>query len=232
MSEYLVTGGTGFIASYIIKSLLELGHTVRTTVRNPRDEEKVGFLWEFQGAKQRLKILQADLTVEGSFDEAVNGVDGVFHTASPVLVPQDHNIQETLVDPIIKGTTNVMSSCAKSKATLKRIVLTSSCSSIRYRFDATEASPLNESHWSDPEYCKRFNLWYGYAKTLGEREAWRIAEEKGLDLVVVNPSFVVGPLLGPKPTSTLLPVSAKNPLTTQKNISALLQWRRYSIPSP
>lgn len=121
------------------------------------DEEKVGFLWELEGAKQRLKIFQADLTVEGSFDNAVNGVDGVFHTASPVLVPQDHNIQETLVDPIIKGTTSVMNSCAKSK-TLKRIVLTSSCSSIRYRFDATEASPLNESHWSDPDFCKRFNV--------------------------------------------------------------------------
>ncbi|KAF2594637.1 hypothetical protein F2Q70_00045094 [Brassica cretica] len=208
MSEYLVTGGTGFIASYIIKLLLELGHTVRTTVRNPQDEEKVGFLWELKGAKERLKMFKADLTAEGSFDEAVNGVDGVFHTASPVIVPQDHNIQETLVDPIIKGTTNVMNSCAKSKTTLKRIVLTSSCSSIRYRFDATKASPLNESHWSDPDYCKRFNLWYAYAKTLGEKEAWRIAEEKGLNLVVVNPSFVVGPLLGPKPTSTLLYILA------------------------
>jgi len=47
-------------------------------------------------------------------------------------------------------------------------------------------------------------LWYAYAKTLGEREAWRIAEENGLDLVVVNPSFVVGPLLAPQPASTLL----------------------------
>ncbi|CAN8238868.1 unnamed protein product [Cochlearia groenlandica] len=207
MAEYLVTGGTGFIASNIVKSLLELGHNVRTTVRDPRDEEKVGFLWELKGAKQRLKIYKADLTVEGSFDEAMNGVDGVFHTASPVLVPHDHNIQETLVDPIIKGTTNVMNSCAKSN-TLKRIVLTSSCSSIRYRFDATKASPLNESHWSDPNYCKQFNLWYGYAKTIGEKEAWRIAKEKGLNLVVVNPSFVVGPLLGPKPTSTLLMILA------------------------
>ena len=122
------------------------------------DEEKVGFLWELKGAKERLKMFKADLTAEGSFDEPVNGVDGVFHTASPVIVPQDHNIQETLVDPIIKGTTNVMNSCAKSKTTLKRIVLTSSCSSIRYRFDATKASPLNESHWSDPDYCKRFNV--------------------------------------------------------------------------
>lgn len=96
----------------------------------------------------------------------------------------------------------MLNSCIK--ANVKRVVLTSSCSSIRYRDDVQQVSPLNESHWSDPEYCKRYNLWYAYAKTLGEREAWRIAEESGLDLVVVNPSFVVGPLLAPQPASTLL----------------------------
>lgn len=58
---------------------------------------KVGFLWEFNGAKERLKIMKADLTVEGSFDEAVQGVDGVFHTASPVVVPQDDNIKAKLL---------------------------------------------------------------------------------------------------------------------------------------
>lgn len=47
-------------------------------------------------------------------------------------------------------------------------------------------------------------LWYAYAKTVGEREAWEIAKESGMDLVVVNPSFVVGPLLAPQPSSTLL----------------------------
>lgn len=55
--------------------------------------EKVGFLWELNGAKDRLKIMKADLLLEGSFDEAIEGVDGVFHTASPVLVPYDTNIQ-------------------------------------------------------------------------------------------------------------------------------------------
>lgn len=58
---------------------------------------KVGFLWEFNGAKERLKIMKADLTIEGSFDEAVQGVDGVFHTASPVVVPQDDNIKAKLL---------------------------------------------------------------------------------------------------------------------------------------
>lgn len=171
-------------------------------MRNPGDVEKVGFLTELSGAKERLKILKADLLVEGSFDEAVRGVDGVFHMASPVLIPYDENVQQNLIDPCIKGTLNVLNSCVK--ATVKHFVLTSSCSSIRYRDDVQEVCPLNESHWTDLEYCKRYKLWYAYAKTIAEREAWRIAKENGMDLVVVNPSFVVGPLLAPQPTSTLL----------------------------
>ncbi|CAL5399637.1 unnamed protein product [Camellia sinensis] len=202
MAEYCITGGTGFIAAYLVKSLLEKGHFVRATVRDPENVEKVGFLWELSGAKERLKIFKADLMVEGSFDKAIEGVDGVFHTASPVFATDDHNVQETLIDPTIKGTLNVLSSCTKASS-VKRVVLTSSCSAVRYRDDVQQVSPLDESHWSDLEYCKRYNLWYAYAKTTAEKEAWRVAEESGIDLVVVNPSFVVGPLLAPKPTSTL-----------------------------
>ncbi|XP_057509337.1 tetraketide alpha-pyrone reductase 2-like isoform X1 [Actinidia eriantha] len=202
MGEYCVTGGTGLIAAYLIKSLLENGHTVRTTVRCPENAEKVGFLWELKGAKERLKIFEADLMVQGSFDRAIQGVDGVFHTASPVFVPYDHNVQARLIDPCIKGTLNVLGSCTKASS-VRRVVLTSSCSSIRCRDDVQRVSPLNESHWSDLEHCKRNNLWYAYAKTVAEKEAWKIAEESGIDLVVVNPAFVVGPLLAPQPTSSL-----------------------------
>ncbi|MBA0804607.1 hypothetical protein Gohar_004180 [Gossypium harknessii] len=200
MAEYCVTGGTGFIAAYLVKSLLEKGCFVRTTVRDPGDAEKVGFLMELAGAKERLKIMKADLTEDGSFDEAIQGVVGVFHTASPA----------TLIDPCIKGTLNVLRSCSKASS-VKRVVLTSSCSSIRYRFDVQkqQITSLDESHWSDPEYCKRYNvLFYAYAKTVAEKEAWRVAKETGMDLVVVNPSFVVGPLLAPHPTSTLLLILA------------------------
>ncbi|XP_058091554.1 tetraketide alpha-pyrone reductase 2 isoform X4 [Magnolia sinica] len=157
------------------------------------------------GAQDRLKVLKADLMVDGSFDDAVDGVDGVFHTASPANMGHGDNVQATLIKPCIKGTTNVMRSCAKAKS-VKRVVLTSSCSTIRYREDATQISPLNESHWSDIEYCKRYKLWYAYAKTVGEREAWRLAKESGIDLMAVNPSYVVGPLIAPEPTSTLLKV--------------------------
>ncbi|ONK81461.1 uncharacterized protein A4U43_C01F29330 [Asparagus officinalis] len=201
MPEYCVTGGTGFIASYLIRELLSRGHIVRATVRDPDDEKRVGYLWSFDGAKERLKLVKADLMEDGSFNEAVDGVDGVFHTACPVFVPQD-NIQETMIKPAIKGTVNLLNSCAKARS-VKRVVLTSSCSAVRYHKDAAAISPLNESHWSDVEYCKKYDLWYAYAKTLAEKEAWNQAKVQNIDLVVVNPSFVVGPLITPQPTSTL-----------------------------
>ncbi|XP_075518547.1 tetraketide alpha-pyrone reductase 2-like isoform X2 [Primulina tabacum] len=144
MGKYCVTGGTGFIAAHLIKSLLEKGHTVTTTVRNPENVDQISYLWELNGAKERLHIVKADLLAEGSFDEAVARVDGVFHTASPVLVAYDDNVK----------------------------------------------------------------LWYAYAKTIAEKEAWKMAKESGIDLVVVNPSFVVGPLLAPQPTSTLVIILA------------------------
>ncbi|KAL8167237.1 hypothetical protein V2J09_008736 [Rumex salicifolius] len=202
MPEYCVTGATGFIAAHLVKTLLLKGYTVRATVRDPGNLEKVGFLWDLQGAKQRLKLIKADLLEEGSFDDAVNGVNGVFHTASPVAIPPfGDNVQETLINPAIKGTVNVLKSCVKAK--VQRVVLTSSSSATRYRDDIHQICPLNESHWSDIDYCKRYKLWYAYSKTLAEKEAWKIANENGLDLVVVIPSFVVGPFLSPQPTSSI-----------------------------
>lgn len=202
MSEVCVTGGTGFIAAYLIRGLLQKGYRVRTTVRNPDNVEKISYLWDLPGATERLKIVKADLLDEGSFDAAVEGVDGVFHTASPVIVPYNEHLKETLIDPAVKGTLNVLKSCSRSPS-VKRVVLTSSCSSIRHDYNNTQHSLLNETYWSNPEYCKQYNLWYAYAKTIAEKEAWKFAEEQGLNLVVVNPSFVIGPLLAPEPTSTL-----------------------------
>ncbi|KAL4179149.1 hypothetical protein AMTRI_Chr13g85870 [Amborella trichopoda] len=186
MPEFCITGGTGFTAAHIIKALL------------------VGFLWEMDGAEERLKLVRVELLEEGIFDKGIDGVDGVFQTASPVLVPMTKILrQESMINPSIKGTINVLKSCSKATS-LRRVVLTSSCSSVRYRDDVHQISPLNESHWRDPQYCKNHNLWYAYAKTLAEQEAWKAAKEWRIDPVVVNPSFVVGPLLGSQPTSTLL----------------------------
>jgi nucleoside-diphosphate-sugar epimerase len=128
---------------------------MRAWTTRAEDEGKVGFLWELEGAAERLTLLRADLMVEGSFDEAVGGVDGVFHTASPVVVAGGgKDVQGELVDPIVKGAANVLRSCARAPDRARRVVFTSSCSCVRYCHAAT----LNESHWSDADYCKSYNV--------------------------------------------------------------------------
>ncbi|KAG0554496.1 hypothetical protein KC19_12G095500 [Ceratodon purpureus] len=201
--DVCVTGGTGYIASSIIRKLLEKGFRVRTTVRNPDDKAKTGFLWELPGAMERLEVVRGDLMEDGSFDMAVEGVHTVFHAACPVFINPEGDPQVTMLDPALKGSMNVLKACAKA-ASVKRVVMTSSSSAIRYDYNRQATDPpLNESVWSNPEYCREYKLWYPLAKTLAEREAFAFAASVGLDLVAVHPSFVVGPFITPVPQSSI-----------------------------
>ncbi|KAG0600372.1 hypothetical protein M758_11G028400 [Ceratodon purpureus] len=188
-----VTGATGFIASWIVKMLLERGYTVRGTIRNP---EKAKYLMQFPGANERLQLLQADLLTPGSFDSVVQGCDGVFHTASPVIPydQEDVDPETQLLDPAIKGTVNVLESCAKAKG-LKRVVLTSSIGAVAYTPHRVPGAVLDESSWSDIDHNRDNKLWYVLSKTLAEKAAWDLAKQQDLDMVVVNPSGVFGPVL-------------------------------------
>ncbi|KAG0554497.1 hypothetical protein KC19_12G095500 [Ceratodon purpureus] len=203
LQDVCVTGGTGYIASSIIRKLLEKGFRVRTTVRNPDDKAKTGFLWELPGAMERLEVVRGDLMEDGSFDMAVEGVHTVFHAACPVFINPEGDPQVTMLDPALKGSMNVLKACAKA-ASVKRVVMTSSSSAIRYDYNRQATDPpLNESVWSNPEYCREYKLWYPLAKTLAEREAFAFAASVGLDLVAVHPSFVVGPFITPVPQSSI-----------------------------
>nr|XP_029122796.1 tetraketide alpha-pyrone reductase 1 isoform X3 [Elaeis guineensis] len=188
-----VTGASGFIASWLVKRLLDSGYHVRGTVRDPGDYKKTSHLWELEGARERLQLVKADLMEEGSFDEAIMGCKGVFHIASPVL--RDHTDPKVgILDPAINGTLNVLRSCKKSQA-LKRVVLTSSSSTVRIKEDINPKVPLDETSWSSLELCERLQLWYALAKILAEKAAWEFARENNIDLVTVLPAFVIGPSL-------------------------------------
>ncbi|KAK6933848.1 NAD-dependent epimerase/dehydratase [Dillenia turbinata] len=191
-----VTGASGYIASWLIKLLLDRGYTVRASVRDPGDAKKSKHLLELDGAEERLNLFKADLLEEGCFDSLVEGCDGVFHTASPVLLSVS-DPQAELIDPAVKGTINVLASCAKAPS-IKRVVITSSLSSVFVsRKPLTADVALDESWFSDPVYCEEIKNWYALSKTLAEKAAWEFAKENCIDLVVLHPGFVIGPILQP-----------------------------------
>ncbi|KNA23414.1 hypothetical protein SOVF_024980 [Spinacia oleracea] len=173
-----VTGASGYIASWLVKLLLQRGYTVNATVRDPNDPKKVEHLRSLDGAKERLYLFSANLLEEGSFDAAVEGCEGVFHTASP-LIYDFKDPQAELLDPAVKGTLNVLNSCAKVPS-IKRVVLTSSMAAVLY--NGKPLSPevvVDESWYSDPDFCRESKKWYPLSKILAEDAAWKFAKDKG-----------------------------------------------------
>ncbi|XP_044507484.1 tetraketide alpha-pyrone reductase 1 [Mangifera indica] len=195
-----VTGASGFLASWLVKRLLLAGYQVIGTVRDAGNEKKLAHLWKLEGAKERLQLVRANLMEEGSFDEAIKGCHGVFHTASPVVKPS-FDPKAEIIEPAVKGTLNVLRSCAKNPS-LRRVVLTSSSSTVRARDDFDPKIPLDESSWSSVDLCEKRQIWYALSKTLAERAAWEFCEDNGIDLVTVLPSFVIGPSLPSQLCST------------------------------
>ncbi|KAF5183942.1 Cinnamoyl-coa reductase protein [Thalictrum thalictroides] len=195
-----VTGASGYLASWLVKRLLLAGYHVKGTVREPGNDKKLAHLWKLEGAKERLQLVKADLMEDGSFDEAIMGCDGVFHTASPVLRPTSDPKAEIL-DPAINGTLNVLRSCKKNPH-IKKVVLTSSSGAVRVREDIDPIVPLDESSWSSVEVCQKFQVWYPLSKILAEKAAWEFAKENGIHLITLLPSFIIGPSLSHELCST------------------------------
>ena len=194
----LVTGATGYIASWIVKFLLEEGHTVHAAVRNKEDKEKTKHLDEIASkSKGELKYFESDLLNERSYTKAMKDCEIVFHTASPFIM-DSKSPQTEVIDPAVKGTRNVLSSVNEIE-TVKKVILTSSVAAIYG--NAVDANQIpdktfNEEMWN---YSSRPDDGeYSYSKTQAEKEAWNLNERQNRwKLVTINPSFVVGPALNP-----------------------------------
>ncbi|XP_010267828.1 PREDICTED: anthocyanidin reductase-like isoform X2 [Nelumbo nucifera] len=187
-----VIGGTGFVASLLIKLLLDKGYAVNTTVRDPENQKKVSHLLELQNLGD-LKIFRADLTDEGSFDAAISGCDFVFHVATPVHFDSE-DPENDMIKPAIQGVLNVLKACKKSKA-LKRVILTSSAAAVSINKLNGVGLVMDESCWTDVEFLtsEKPPTWgYAASKTLGEKAAWKFAEENQMDLITVSPSLMAG----------------------------------------
>lgn len=194
MTTILVTGGSGFIGSHCILQLLAAGYQVRTTVRSLKREADVRALLRVGGAEpgDRVAFVEADLERDAGWPDAVAGCEYVLHVASPFpsSVPKH---EDDLIVPARDGALRVLR--AARDAGVKRVVLTSSFAAIGYGHPV-QTQPFDESRWTDlasPDVQP-----YVKSKTIAERAAWDfIAREGGrLELSVVNPVAVFGPVLG------------------------------------
>ncbi|CDO72580.1 hypothetical protein BN946_scf184983.g63 [Trametes cinnabarina] len=235
----LVTGANGFIGQWVVLELLSRGYTVHGTVRTA---DKVATLSDLVARKSpegkvRFKgFVVPDITAvratpaaapfmtcsaglssqDGAFDEAVQGVDGVIHLASPTSIHLED--PQAAIKPAVKGTTSILHSALKAR-TVKRMVIASSISAIA---SGSICPPrvYTEEDWNDRAVQVTENegrnapglIKYEASKTLAERAAWEFMEKHRagvcFDLCVINPSLVFGPMVDDTlPSPDALPVT-------------------------
>uniref|UniRef100_A0A453L590 NAD-dependent epimerase/dehydratase domain-containing protein n=1 Tax=Aegilops tauschii subsp. strangulata TaxID=200361 RepID=A0A453L590_AEGTS len=177
-----VTGGNGFIGSWLVKLLLSRGYAVHATVRDPRDP-KNAFLAELDGAPANLRLFKADMLDYETVAAAFAGCEGVFHVATP----------KEMMEPAVKGTMNVLKACSATK--VHKLIVVSSIATNCFNPDWPRDKIKDESCWSDKEFCRQTENWYSLAKTEAEEMALEYGEKNGLHVVTFCPGLVFGPLL-------------------------------------
>lgn len=189
----LVTGGTGFLGIHTVLQLLQQGYEVKTTLRSLSKKDTIIKALEEGGITDflRLSFVEADLTSDNNWDEAVKDCDYVLHVASP-FPAQDPKDENELIIPARDGALRVLK--ASRDAGVKRVVLTSSFAAVGYSKDIKDHI-FTEEDWTDvnaelPAYIK--------SKTVAEKAAWEFIKKEGngLELSVINPVGIFGPAIG------------------------------------
>ncbi|MEZ4446204.1 MAG: aldehyde reductase [Polyangiaceae bacterium] len=189
----VVTGATGFIAMHVIVELLEAGYRVRGTLRRPERGDALRATLAEHADVAHLELVQADLMNDAGWDDVMRGARGVMHVASPVpRTPPKH--EDDLIRPAKEGTLRVLAAAAR--ASVKRVVMTSSVAAVIYGHERNGSRTYDESDWSrlgDDVGA------YEKSKTIAERAAWdyvaSLADDQRLELVTINPGLVLGPVL-------------------------------------
>eukprot|EP00177_Eucheuma_denticulatum_P007830 GFKZ01014256.1.p1 GENE.GFKZ01014256.1~~GFKZ01014256.1.p1 ORF type:complete len:346 (-),score=36.13 GFKZ01014256.1:548-1585(-) len=201
-----VTGATGYIASFIIRELLDQNHAVRGTVRSLSASSKLAPLRAMDPTGCKLELVEMDLLDSSKFPSVISGCKALIHAATPVahcsngwsFMKTEEEARELQIKPAVEGTEGLLRAAAG--AGVKKVVLLSSNATMVFKMPPYPV--LDESCWSDVELLRKnivdpvFGA-YPLAKTLQEKLAWQLAGELDLDVVCINPTFVTGPSLTP-----------------------------------
>lgn len=208
-ARVLVTGASGFVAQHLILQLLAKGYEVRGTLRSlKRGDEVKAVLAKHDPRANGITFVEADLSSDAGWAEAVEDCTFVHHVASPfpAVHPKDEN---ELIRPAREGALRVLK--AAKAAGVKRVVMTSSMAAIAYGHGDNRAEISDETMWSNPDGPD--NTPYTKSKTLAERAAWDYVngEGKGLELVTINPTGIMGPVLSADVSTSLeIPIRLMN----------------------
>ena len=195
----LVTGANGYVASWLVRRLLERGFRVHATVRDPDDPARTAHLNAIaRDSPGTLSLFRADLVDPAGFGPAMAGCGLVFHTASPLIVRGVEDPLRDLVEPASAGTRHVLEAASRTPS-VRRVVLTSSIVAVygdAADVEHVEGERFDETHWNTTSSARHQP--YSYSKTVAERLAWEIARrQSGWELVALNPGLVLGPALSP-----------------------------------
>lgn len=189
----LVTGGSGYLAGWVIAEALEAGHSVRTTLRTPSREQEVReAVGRISHHTDRLTFVTADLNADTGWAEAATGCQYVLHVASPFPPAQPKDPDELIV-PAREGTLRVLNAALDAGA--ERVVVTSSVAAVDRPKGEAPGRVLTEADWTDGSSTDVSP--YARSKTIAEEAAWALAEGRGATdkLATVNPGAIIGPLL-------------------------------------
>lgn len=186
--QVLVSGGSGYIAGFIIQRLLAEGWTVHTTIRSLKREAELRPL--LGGSAETLKFFAADLTADAGWAEAMAGCSHVLHVASPFSSKPPRN-PDDLIIPAREGTVRTLR-IAKA-AGVQRFVQTSSVAAIAYGHGKGHHH-FTEADWTNIH--SRDAYAYVKSKTVAERAArdWMAKEGGGMEFLSINPAAVLGPV--------------------------------------
>lgn len=226
-----ITGGGGYIGSWLVRDLLHKGYYVHATHRDPANENKTRHILSLPGARERLMLFKADINEQGSFDSAVHGCDFVVHMATPMDYTKDP--ESGIIQAAVNGTLDILRACKKAKS-VRRVIYTSSIVAASPLKDKGEYRDfVDESCWTSVDLIRREKplFWMYYvAKTLTEQAVLQYGSEHGIDVVTILPSLVAGPSL--TPTIPLSVAQILTPITGNEQFYGYikeLQWLMGSV---